>query len=125
MKQWDATVVDESAIEKADIVIADLPCSGLGVIGKKVDIKYRMTHQEEEELAELQRKILSIVQQYVKPNGTLVYSTCTIDRLENEENVAWFTQKFPQFALQEMRQILPGADGNDGFFLAKFQKESK
>lgn len=125
VKQWDATVVDESAIEKADIVIADLPCSGLGVIGKKVDIKYRMTRQEEEELAELQRKILSIVQQYVKPNGTLVYSTCTIDRLENEENVAWFTQKFPQFALQEMRQILPGADGNDGFFLAKFQKESK
>lgn len=123
VKQWDATVLDESAIGQADIVIADLPCSGLGVIGKKVDIKYRVTRQEEEELAQLQKNILSTVQQYVKPNGTLVYSTCTIDRLENEENAAWFAQEFPQFTLQSMQQILPGSNGNDGFFIAKFQKK--
>ena len=75
-------------MEKADIVIADLPCSGLGIIGKKPDIKYNMTMDKMEELSRLQREILSVVWKYVKPGGTLVYSTCTISRMENEDNAA-------------------------------------
>ena len=70
----DALVFDEASEEKAEIVIADLPCSGLGVIGKKADIKYNMTEPLQEELEKLQREILSVVHRYVKPGGTLVYS---------------------------------------------------
>lgn len=92
---WDALQTDEDAFCKADIVIADLPCSGLGIIGKKPDIKYNMTREKMEELAGLQRDILAVVWQYVKPGGLLVYSTCTIDVLENEENVQWLKEQFP------------------------------
>ena len=71
----DATVLDESWIGKADIVLADLPCSGLGVLNKKNDLKYRMTPEQQQELVELQRRILDTVWQYVKPGGKLIYST--------------------------------------------------
>ena len=78
--KWDATVLDEEKIESADIVIADLPCSGLGVLGKKTDLKYKTSEEIQKSLVALQREILSKVQAYVKPNGTLVYSTCTIQK---------------------------------------------
>ena len=119
----DATVPDGDSIEKADIVIADLPCSGLGVLGRKSDLKYRMTKEDEEELAALQRRILSVVHRYVKPGGRLVYSTCTINRGENEENAAWFVREYPQFAMEEEEQILPGGKAGDGFYIACFRKE--
>ena len=92
--QWDATVPDEVSAGKADVVLADLPCSGLGVLNKKRDLKYRMTPEQEKELVHLQRRILETVQQYVKPGGTLVYSTCTVHREENEGNTAWFLEHF-------------------------------
>lgn len=123
--QADARLLDQTQVQRADIVIADLPCSGLGVLGRKADIKYRITQQACEQLAVLQREILGIVQQYVKPGGILIYSTCTIQRAENEENVAWFLQKYSQFCLEEQRQILPKKGENDGFFLAKLRKESR
>ena len=72
--QMDATVLDEASIGKADVVIADLPCSGLGVMRRKTDIKYKMTLQTEQELVSLQRKMLETVCQYVKAGGTLLYS---------------------------------------------------
>ena len=119
----DATESDAASLEKADIVIADLPCSGLGVLGKKTDLKYKMTEAIQRELVALQRSILSNVQSFVKPGGTLVYSTCTIHKGENEENVAWFLEQFPNFALEgEARQLLPGVDASDGFFIAKFKR---
>ena len=92
---WDALVPDETVFGKADIVLADLPCSGLGIIGKKPDIKLRMTKESADDLARLQRQILSVVWQYVKPGGILVYSTCTIHQAENQENAAWFLKNFP------------------------------
>ena len=92
---WDALELDEESVGKSDIVIADLPCSGLGIIGKKPDIKHKMTPEKLAELAALQREILSVVHQYVKPGGKLIYSTCTIDRQENEENASWFLEHFP------------------------------
>ena len=120
--RWDATVYDESARESADLVIADLPCSGLGVLRKKTDIKYRMTEEGEKELVKLQRDILDQVCSYVKAGGTLLYSTCTIDRMENEENVAWFLEKHTEYTLDRMQQIFPGETYGDGFFLAKLKK---
>ena len=104
----DATVPDGDSEEKADIVIADLPCSGLGVLGRKSDLKYRMTKEDEEELAALQRRILSVVHRYVKLGGRLVYSTCTINRGENEENAAWFAREYPQFAMEEEESCRAG-----------------
>lgn len=120
--RWDATVYDERAKESADLVIADLPCSGLGVLRKKTDIKYRMTEEGEKELVKLQRDILDQVCSYVKSGGTLLYSTCTIDRMENEENVAWFLEKHTEYTLLRMQQIFPGETYGDGFFLAKLKK---
>ena len=135
----DATVFDEASVEKADIVVADLPCSGLGVLGKKTDLKYKMTEQTQNDLVELQRDILSKVKSYVKTGGILIYSTCTINKDENMGNVDWFLSENQEFELvsvkedlcEELRksviregclQLLPGVHKSDGFFIAKFKK---
>lgn len=117
--QMDATMYDVASSRKADVLVCDLPCSGLGVMGRKTDIRYKMTQQKAEDLAALQRQILSVVYDYVKPGGTLIYSTCTIEHRENEDNVAWFLQEHPDFSLELQRQMFPGEVGSDGFFLAK------
>lgn len=114
----DATVYDPDKKESADIVIADLPCSGLGVLGKKPDLRYKMGEKTEADLVELQRKILSVVKDYVKPDGKLLYSTCTIHRGENEENVEWFLKAYPEFELVKDKQMIPGKDAGDGFYIA-------
>lgn len=138
VKQFDARVMDDSAKERADVVIADLPCSGLGVLGKKTDIKYKMTPQKQDDLVKLQREILQVVKDYVKPGGTLIYSTCTINKEENIDNVKWFTDNF-EFELEDFTkqlslplqiesvrngyiQLLPGLFDTDGFFVAKLRK---
>ena len=137
--RWDATVLDEASVEKADIVVADLPCSGLGVLGKKTDLKYKMTEQTQKDLVVLQRDILSKVKSYVKPGGTLIYSTCTINEAENMGNVDWFLAEHKEFELvsvkdelcEELResvvrdgclQLIPGVHKSDGFFIAKFKR---
>lgn len=136
-KVQDAAVFDPEMEEKADIVLADLPCSGLGIIGKKPDIKLRLKKEDLCSLAELQREILSVVWRYVKPGGTLIYSTCTIDEAENEENARWILETLPfkkkeiasklPAALKEdcrenMIQLLPGVHPCDGFFIAAFER---
>lgn len=125
-------------VETADVLLCDLPCSGLGIIGKKKDIKYHASLEGLNQLKELQREILSVVCQYVKKGGVLIYSTCTINPDENEENVKWFTENFPfhteSFSpflpecLKEegktgMLQLLPGIHETDGFFLARLRRE--
>lgn len=92
---WDAREFDASWEQRADVVIADLPCSGLGIMARKSDIKYRMTCDQLQELAVLQRRILSVAWRYVKVGGYLIYSTCTIDSRENEENFRWFWEQYP------------------------------
>ncbi len=136
---FDALELDEESVEKADVVIADLPCSGLGIIGKKTDIKYKMTEEKQAELAVLQREILSVVQNYVKPGGVLMYSTCTINKSENEDNVKWFVENYP-FELESLDgvlseslcnedtkrgyiQFLPGIHKTDGFFIARLKRK--
>lgn len=118
--QMDARLRDEASVGKADIVIADLPCSGLGVLGRKPDLKYKMTQDTQRELVKLQREILSVSAEYVKQGGKLIYSTCTIHKEENEDNAAWFARQFPEFHLQRERQTLPGRDSGDGFYIAMF-----
>ena len=137
-KRADALMFDETAKETADIVIADLPCSGLGVLKKKSDIKYRMTQSQIEELVQLQRAILKNAVTYVKSGGTLIYSTCTIAKEENDLQVDWILENLPlqlvslegcvcEELLKDCKregvlQLLPGREKTDGFFLAKFQK---
>lgn len=103
---------------QADVVIADVPCSGLGIIGRKNDIKYRLTKEQLEELVSLQRRILDVVSGYVKKGGRLLFSTCTINPDENQENVKWFLEKYKDFSMQEERLFLQGVDNCDGFYYA-------
>ncbi len=119
----DATCYNQDSREKADVLICDLPCSGLGVMGKKTDIRYKMTAEKQAELVKLQRQILDTVFPYVKRGGTLVYSTCTIHKGENEDNVAWFINKYPEFELLTQEQMFPGETYHDGFFVAKLVRK--
>ncbi|MCM1283924.1 MAG: 16S rRNA (cytosine(967)-C(5))-methyltransferase RsmB [Muribaculaceae bacterium] len=123
--QMDASVHDEGSVEKADVLICDLPCSGLGVLGRKPDIRYRMTMEQAKELSLLQRTLLGTTQDYVKRGGSLLYSTCTIHPAENEENVAWFLREYPEYELLYEEQSFPGGENRDGFFLAKFRRGTK
>lgn len=119
----DALVFDEQLKEKADVVIADLPCSGLGIIGRKPDIKYNMTREKLEELSILQRRILSVVTGYVKPGGVLIYSTCTINKCENEDNAEWITKEFPFEYVDSPVQLIPDERNSDGFFIARLRRK--
>lgn len=137
--QQDALIFDEASVGKADIVLADLPCSGLGVLAKKTDLKYKATKEGADSLAKLQREMLKNVQAYVKDEGKLVYSTCTINPAENMDNVHWFLNQYPEFELIDIHgslceelqkdvkengciQLLPGVHQSDGFFLACMKK---
>ena len=118
----DALTADEESYEKADVLIADLPCSGLGVLSKKTDLKYKITEEGQSQVAELQRNILDVVCRYVKPGGTMIYSTCTIHKVENDENTNWFAEKHEEFELEWGKQIFP-SEFTDGFYIAKFNRK--
>lgn len=122
-KRQDATILSKDSVDKADLVIADLPCSGLGVLARKVDLKYKMTLESQRELEHLQRQILSTVKSYVKPGGTLIYSTCTVNRKENTLNAHWFERENPDFHLELEEQRLQGIHEGDGFYIARFRRE--
>lgn len=112
----DATIQKKELTDMADVLIADVPCSGLGIIGRKNDIKYRLSTEQLEELICLQRRILRSSIPYVKPGGTLLFSTCTINPEENEGNVRWILQEYSEFELVEERLFLQGIEKCDGFF---------
>ena len=120
----DARAEDRDLREKADVVIADLPCSGLGVAGKKPDILYRLKESDLKQLKSLQKQILSVCSTYVRPGGLLIYSTCTVNRSENEDNAVWFSDNFG-FEFLEDRLLLPGEWEYDGFYYAYFRKQHK
>ena len=133
----DASIPHPEEWERYDVLLADLPCSGLGVLARKPDRKYRLKKEEIPRLAELQQRILSASLPCLKPGGILVYSTCTISRQENEEQARWLLQEMgmkpvnlaerlpaglfaadkPQYELQ----LFPSAL-SDGFYLAAFEK---
>ena len=118
---WDATVFDPERKEYADVLIMDVPCSGLGVMGKKRDIKYNVTPESIESLVQLQKNIIDTGWQYVKKGGILMYSTCTIDKKENQDMVRYICEKYP-FTIEEEKQILPGLMEADGFYYAKLRR---
>lgn len=134
----DAMQEQSEFLDVADVVLADVPCSGLGVLGKKADIKYRLSMEQVEEIVELQRKIVSNVYRYLKAGGTFVYSTCTVNKAENNDNVQWMTENLPLELVplgeelpDELREFV-GEDGTlqlckgvhdcDGFYIAKLRR---
>lgn len=141
LKKHDAMEFIPEWEETADVVVADLPCSGLGVIGHKADIKYKTKPEDIRALAVQQRKILKNVYRYLKPGGTLLYSTCTIAPEENEEQAVWIAEKLPlepvmlktllpesvlgECAEKGYLQVLPDLAGGDGFFLAAFRRKEQ
>ena len=136
VKVWDARVKDEEVIHKADVVLLDIPCSGLGVMGRKPEIKYRLEQDSFAELDSLQKEIVDTVCEYVKPGGTMVYSTCTLRKEENEQMVSYLTETLG-FTAESLNPYLPeelhGKDTekgyltllpgekSDGFFMARLR----
>ena len=137
VKVWDARIKDEEAEGKADVVLLDIPCSGLGVIGRKPDIKYRLDETSFTELDDLQKEITDAVVGYVKKGGTLIYSTCTLRKEENEQMVSYITENYC-FTTESLNPYLPEVlhnadtekgyltllptDKSDGFFMARLKK---
>ena len=139
-RELDGRTPDPALFGRADAVICDVPCSGLGVMAKKPDIRYKQ-EQDIEKLAPLGLEILSRSADYVRAGGTLLYSTCTLRRDENEGVVEAFLASHPEFALcpfsltsKESERpdidsdgtltLMPHIHGTDGFFIAKMKKEN-
>jgi len=140
----DARYFDERFMG-SDLVLADLPCSGIGIIGKKPDIKYRLEEDSMISLSALQKEILDNVSKYVKKNGELIFSTCTLNNAENEENMCYFLEKHRDFKSVDLTsrldgkmaerldktelergylKLIPGRDDCDGFFIAVFRRDN-
>lgn len=137
----DATQYNPSWKEAFDCVLADVPCSGLGILRTKPDIKMHMSLEKIESLIKIQKQILDNVHQYVKIGGELIYSTCTINSNENEKQINWFLDKYPNFEKVDIAkeglgehinsfvqdkniQLLTHKSRTDGFFISKLRRKS-
>ena len=132
--------VQEKRLGQFDRVLADVPCSGLGLMRKKPDIRLKKDGSEIDSLTKIQREILENAAGYVKQGGVLVYSTCTLCRKENEKNLEWFLQSHPDFAAEDISEylpeewetetakkgyltLLPHKTGTDGFFISRMRRK--
>ena len=104
-----------------DVVIADVPCSGLGVIRKKPEIRYKPA-EELEGLPAIQLEILSALSGCVRPGGRLLYSTCTLRERENGGVTRAFLERAGEFTLRAERTLWPDVDGTDGFYICLMEK---
>jgi 16S rRNA (cytosine967-C5)-methyltransferase len=133
----DGSVVNPQWVNTMDLVIADVPCSGYGIIRKKPDIRYK-DPDTMKDLPQLQKQILSTQAAYVKPGGVLMYSTCTLVKAENEDVVQWFLQNHPDFYPEAlmlpsvfgenttgMLTLIPGQYDTDGFFICRLRRKEK
>ena len=111
----------DALVEKADLVLADVPCSGLGVIRRKPEIKYR-DEFDFDELVEIQKNILETGSSYLKPGGRLIYSTCTINPRENEIMIKKFLEMHEEFISEKEVKLSPFDNGYDGFYMNKLKK---
>ena len=134
---FDGTKEDKNYEQKADVILADVPCSGIGIIGKKPEIKYHALEQAES-LVPIQRQICQAAYTMLKPGGVFIYSTCTINPGENEDNVEWLQENLGlqleslnpylpeclqnKMTGQGMLQMIPGVMQSDGFFVARLRK---
>ena len=148
IETFDAKIHDENMRENGDVIYLDVPCSGLGIIGRKSDIKQNITKEKLSDLTKLQWDIVKSCWDYVKVGGTLMYSTCTVNKAENEQMIAKIieelpfeavdiTENLPKYILDNDKynikdtakkgfiQLLPGEFGTDGFFIAKLKRISK
>ncbi|GAB6149804.1 16S rRNA (cytosine(967)-C(5))-methyltransferase RsmB [Clostridium novyi] len=134
--EMDASKFNKELENSADMVLIDVPCSGLGIIRKKPEIKYTKDIKSTKDIVAIQKKIMENAAKYVKKEGTLLYSTCTINKEENEKNINWFIKKFPEYKVEplfygNMSNIIYNENGTvtilpnkymDGFFIAKLKK---
>lgn len=135
----DASQTFDALIGKADRVLADVPCSGLGILRRKPEIKWDKTAEDIEQISKIQAGILSASAKYLKSGGELVYSTCSIEKQENEDVFNEFLKQNPDFERVDITQLLPeqlrkdtckngyvtfypNTDGIDGFFISKLRK---
>ena len=136
VREQDATENHPGWLGKMDVVLADVPCSGYGIIRKKPDIRYKAP-ADMERLPDLQLKILQKQAQYVKPGGVLMYSTCTLVQRENEDVVQTFLAHNKEFYLEKlplpehfqenttgMMALIPGQYDTDGFFIARMRRKA-
>lgn len=136
---FNAKDLDETLVDKADRVLLDAPCSGLGVMRRKPDLRWKKSPDNFDELSRLQLHILETAAKYVKPQGTLVYSTCTINRSENIDVIESFLRTRADFYLEDLSdflpenlesqskskgyvEIFPNIHGIDGFFIARLRR---
>lgn len=119
----DAARLSEKLGEaRFDRILVDAPCSGFGVLRRKPDLKWKRSEADIAALSELQLAILSDVRQLLNPGGALVYSTCTVEREENEGVIERFLDAHPEFELELSRRIMPHHFETDGFFIARLRK---
>ena len=136
LAQMDATKLDAKLVSYADRVLLAVPCSGIGIIRKKPEIKWTKKRKDLKEIVEVQREILENAWEYLKTGGVMVYSTCTLNKEENEENIKWFLSKHKDATIEKVfigkganlcydqmgtLTILPN-EYMDGFFVAKIKK---
>lgn len=130
----DATALSKIFTNSFDGVLLDAPCSGLGVLNRRADLRWRMRRSSLNEIEELQASLLDAATKYLKPSGTLVYSTCTLNKKENEDQVHAFIERHPEFELvafdcigekcdKGYKTIYPYIDQSDGFFIAKLVRK--
>lgn len=134
-KVMDSSKYNDSLKDKADLALLDVPCTGLGIIRKKPEIKWVKNLSNVDELVTIQRNILLNSSKYLKKGGCMVYSTCTLDKKENEENIYWFLENNKNFKIEPIYigsrrnilyenglvTVLPD-EQLDGFFIAKLRK---
>ncbi|WP_062552183.1 16S rRNA (cytosine(967)-C(5))-methyltransferase RsmB [Peptoniphilus phoceensis] len=125
----DARVLNEEFIENFDYVLVDAPCSGTGLYRKKPDIKWNKNIEDIKELSEIQLEILENAKEYLKVNGFLLYSTCSLSKIENEDVIHKFLNKNRNFKIIKLRdkeilKLFPSVDGSDGFSICLLEKIS-
>lgn len=135
-EKMDACELEARLVGHADKILIDVPCSGLGIIRKKPEIKWNKTRQQLKDLVPIQKEIMANAWQYLKPGGTMVYSTCTLNKEENEDNIKWFLSnnsdaKSQKIFLGKKDNFIYNEDGSltimpnehmDGFYVAKIKK---
>ena len=130
----DATQLPSEFENAFDAILLDAPCSGLGVLNRRADLRWKIRRGSLDEIEALQRSLLEAAVRYLKPEGTLVYSTCTLNKKENEYQIENFLKAHPDFEVVPfsclndlcetgMKTVYPFVDHSDGFFIAKIKRK--
>lgn len=128
-QKTDGCIFRQEDQEAFDKILLDAPCSGLGIIRRKPEIRYTITKNVRKELIRIQRQLLDRAVQYLKPGGTLVYCTCTVNSDENEKQIERVLKEYPFMSIETVSEegiglhTSPLDDGCDCFFMAKLKKD--